>query len=219
VLRISKQRKLTNQIWVSADGRVMADGDELGTLFEDGSVVKTNKRRPWSLFDRVSFQIRSHPKDRHPYTLVDGTLRERLAAHREQVERFEKDSPVVVVESMTEHFATRLRDADLRISRQRPEEIITVWVTVSAAMAFTVACIVAWASRIPRPHRLTPAQLVPALVFALLGFAIALIPVGLVMATWVAPWLVRLRPGAPIRPAAAWIALAKKIPEGTVEDT
>jgi len=216
VLRVNTHRKLTNQIWVSDDARVMADGDELATFFEDGSIVKTNRRPPWAFFERAVWQVRSHPRDRHPYTLVDGTLKERLGAHLEQVARFERDSPVVIAESMTQHFAARLRDAELRISRQRPEELIVVWTTGLLAMAFGLACSMYW--RFHHPGRaLSLAAATMALL--MLGFLIAAIPIGKATAIWIAPFLVRLRPGPPPRPASAWIELAREVPPGTVKGT
>lgn len=216
VHRLDTRRKLTNQVWVSDDGRVMADGEELATLFEDGAIVKTNRRPSWWFFNRACWQVRSHRRDRHPYALVDGPLPARLAAHHELVARFEKESPVVVAESMTQHFAARLRDAELRISRQRPEERIVVWVTALASLFVAVACLFAW--RVQHPDR-TPRVAVGGLIFFFLGFLIAAIPIGKAMATWIAPSLVRLRPGAPPRPAATWLELAREIPAGTVEDT
>ena len=216
VHRVDTKRKLTNQVWVSADGRAMADGDELATLFEDGTIVKTNRRPAWWFFNPVCFRVRSHSRDRHPYALVDGPLSARLEAHRAQVARFEKESAVVVIDSMTQHFAARLRDAELRISRQRPEELIVVWVTALLSLVFGLSCLVAW--RLEHPER-APRADAGAVVFFFLGFLIAMIPIGKAMFTWVAPWLVRLRPGPPPRPAAALIELAREVPEGTLEDT
>lgn len=217
VLRARSSRKITSQIWVSEDGHVMVDGGaELATLFEDGSIVKTNRRPAWSFFDRVAWQIRSHPSDRHPHVLVDGSFSDRLAVHREQIARFQKESPVVVADSMTHHFAARMRDAELRISRQRPEEIIVVFVTGILSMAFALTCMMAW--RIGHPGRHVW-MAVAAMVLLILGFLIAAIPIGKAMSTWVAPWLVRLRPGPPPRPAATWIELARKVPRGTIDET
>jgi hypothetical protein len=221
VHRVNTKRKVTSQIWVSADGRVMVDGGlELATLFEDGSIVKTNRRPEWSFFDPVCWKIRSHPKDRHPYALVEGDLAARLAVHLEQVARFEKESPVVVAESMTHHFAARLRDAELRIARSRPEELIVVLVSVTSGMAAMVTSLFAWQLSLTHPSRhLSLGTLVLWLMLGTLAFFIVALPAAKVMFTWVAPWLVRLRPGPPPRPAATLIELARDIPASTVEDT
>ena len=220
VLRSNARRKLTNQIWVSADGRVSADGGELATLFEDGTIVKTNHLPPSAFIEPAYWKVRSHGKDRHPYTFVDGPLSETLAAHLEQVARFDKESPVVVFSSMTQHFAVRLRDAELRIARQRPEEWIVVLTTVTLGMASMCTAIVAWGMRLPgpRPHN-HPKEIIPGVTLGALAFIIVAMAVFKVTSTWIAPLLVRLRPGPPPRPAATWIERAREVPAGTLEGT
>jgi hypothetical protein len=117
---------------------------------------------------------------------------------------------------MTQHFAARLRDAELRISRQRPEEILVVWVTGLVATAFAVTCSITWRVQHPgRNFRIATATT----ALLVLGFFIAAIPTGKAMAIWIAPWLVRLRPGPPPRRAATLLELARKIPTATIDGT
>ena len=214
-LRANQNRRLTTQVWVSDDGRVLADGAELATFFEDGTIVKTNIRPQSPFFNATRWRIRSHPKDRHPYALVEGPLSARLAAHDEQIARFEKDSPVVVAGSMTEHFAMRMRDAELRIARQRPEEVITVWTSVTLGMTASVVIMLTLLMRLPK-HTSFP-QTAGVIACSTLAFLIVALAIGKVLFTWIAPWLVRLRPGPPRRPAAAWIEIARDVPAGTLE--
>jgi hypothetical protein len=217
VLRSNARYKVTSQVWVSADRRVTADGGELATLFEDGTIVKTNTPPEGAFFDAMYWKVHAHPSDRRPYTFTAGPLSDKLAAHLERVVQFEKESPVVPFESMTQYFAVRLRDAELRIVRQRREEWMVVPVTGVLAMGCAVAALLTWKLRLP--HRPQPRDLIPALVLLVLAFLIAAVPVAKVMSTWIAPRLARLRPGPPRRPAADWIECAREIRAGSLEDT
>jgi len=220
-LRAHKQTRLTTQVWVTEDGRVVTNGPlELATLFEDGTIVKTSMRPPRAIFTRERWVLRMHPNDRHPHAFVEGSLEKRLAAHLETVARFEKESRVVPIASMSEYFAVRLRDAELRIARHNPQHVISLWTTsiVSLAVGFLP---VIWRARKlgPHKHAFVPhllATLQLTTLFFLALFIVAL-PLRALMVTWISPWIVRLRPGPPPRPAADWIELAREIPSGTLK--
>jgi hypothetical protein len=213
-----------NQVWVSDDGRVMTkDWAELATLFEDGTIVKTMRRPSWGFFLTIltmQWRLRMHRADRHSHAFVAGPLTSVLAAHRARVAAFEKESPVVLARSMTEHFAVRLRDAELREARRRPLDLVALVLTSVTSMALAFLPVL-WLLRATGWHarRLGPKLLVTFELTALImvGIFIAALPLRYVTTTWIGPWLVRLRPGPPPRPAAALIELARDVPSGTLK--
>lgn len=221
VVRGTTQTFVT-EVWVSDDGRVMTNGwPELVTLFEDGTIVRTMRHLSWWFTLKMRWRLQMHRADRHPQAFVAGPLSAVLEAHRARVATFEKETPVVVVRSMTEHFAVRLREAELRDARHRPRDRVALVLTSFFSLALAILPVlwllqsVGWHARNLGP-RLRIAFELSALIT--LGIFISALPLRYVMTTWVAPWLVRLRPGPPPRPASAWIELARDVPSGTLKD-
>jgi hypothetical protein len=219
VLRANKHT-LVAQIWVADGGRVMTNGvNELVTLFEDGTIVKTSRRLSLSFQMTVWWRLRMHRADRHPHAWISGRLAALLAAHRERVALFEKETPVVVARSMTEHFAVRLRDAELREARQWPTHLLALWMTgiLSCALAWLPVIWLrmhGWRARAHGPKLLVVAELT-ALLFV--GMFIAALPLRYLTVNVVAPWIMTLRPGPPPRPAAAWMELARAVPSAKLD--
>jgi hypothetical protein len=203
--------QLIDQVWVGDGGRVMVtarDGAELATLFEDGSVVKTAMRMPMraTLANAVP---KYHRDARHEHELVSGTIEIVLARHRERVAPFEKESPVVLVTSMREYFAARLRAAELRDWRMRPQFVIALWIALACSWAGVVGVFVSMIAK--RHHH---ASVLPVALTAFLAGVIAYLPGHLLANLWLAPLIMRFRRGPAPRPAAELLEMADLVEKG-----
>jgi len=205
-----------SEVWVGDDGRMLASvgprgGSELGTLFEDGTIVKTAERPP--LLDWLTIGMEVAPRQRgsgHYFRTVPGDFGERMASHRALVARFERGSPVVREGSMKVHFAMRLRVAELRDARIRAQQMLTLWVGVLLGAAFAVGAILV-------RHRLYGRLSFGATeLVGLSASLVASVPAYYAAKWWLAPALVRLRRPPPPRPAAELLAMAERVQPGSV---
>lgn len=195
--------ELVTPVWRSADARTQVELEartgraDLTTLFADGTVVKTLQRPPWPQWIHVAPGVRHHPRDRHVCAAFPGTLGGVMARHRARVAELEAAGGVVVpATEMRVHFALRRRAAALRDARMDAQLTLAIVFAAALAVAASVLTLRALGDR-------------PALAVALLATLAALlvgIPAHYASKWFVAPVIVRLRPGPPPRAADAMLA-------------
>jgi MtfA peptidase len=156
--------QLFSRVLRSADGAVLCSITptprgprlELATLFEDGSVTKTAP--PFGFWEglRISATLPHHPDDGYELRTAAGTTEQLLYRHRERIRELEsvRHLPVVGAESMTTHFALRLRGSELRDARRPAETRIARRAAVLAAVLLGAAIWAPFLARLPRapPH-------------------------------------------------------------------
>ncbi len=210
-----------HEVRVSPDNRSQAvlgsrnPSLELVTLFEDGAVLRTMLRPSKAVWRVMAPGMRAHPADLHEIEAVDGELLAVVRRHEERVDDREREAGVrpVAMDSMRAHLAVRLRSSELLNARFPAQFAISGAVAVAAGL-FTAAVLMAFSMMklAPRAFPLTIA------VWTGLGTAIVVLPVFRVTLLWVAPYIVRLRPGPSPRLASELMAEAGEVPRRPLPD-
>jgi hypothetical protein len=209
VLR-ARSVEIFNAVWKDEDGRVFASlgaaGEvELGTLFEDGTLVKTLQGTLGHWFDEGAGVLQHWPGTQHFYELAEGPVAAVVERHRERVKSIEKTAPVVSG-AMKVHFAMRLRVAELRDARIREQMILTLWLTFLLSTAFTVGAEIVWL----RTHARHSPGVVALICVA--AFLVARLPANRAARWWISPWLVlHFRRPPPLRTAKSLLEMAETI--------
>ena len=206
--------RMLSEIWVEDGGRTMISlgpggSVEMGTLFEDGTLVKTGERPPLVTWLTEAVGVGARMRGcRHDYETAPGGFADVLARHRARIEPFERESPVVCADTMKAHFAMRLRVSELRDARMRPQLVIAFWLRRALAIGFGLGVMLVRRAMYGRSSVLV------AEIAGLSGWLVAVIPASRVSKWWLAPLLVRLGRAPAPRPAAELLAMAERVPSG-----
>ncbi len=206
--------EIFNAVWKDEDGRIFAAlgaaGDvELGTLFEDGTLVKTLQGTIGHWFGAGAGVLQHWRGTRHFYELVGGPFAVVLERHRERINA----EPVpVVTGALNVHLAMRLRVAELRDARIRKQMILTFWLTAFLSTVFMCGAAVVCLRTHPR-HLALAMELV-----CLTAFVVALLPSNRAASWWISPWLVlHFHRPPPLRTAKSLLEQAEAIPSSPME--
>jgi hypothetical protein len=211
VFRMNRM-ELVHEVWTSDDGVTLAEVTassgrvSLLTLFEDGTIVKTSVRPP--LFD----WIYSAPGTRWPraaqltHAYVTGPLDDVLARHRDRVAETKK-TPIPATMMQT-YFAMRIRQGELLVATIYPQLMVAIVLSTVLSLAITLPFLRVYVHR----HGKSPG----AVLLAMIGATIVLLPTQHVAKWFIAPYIVRLRSGPPPRDAETLCAVASEVPSGRV---
>jgi hypothetical protein len=213
VLRRDGQ-KLVNEVWVHLDGETTAGVSghhvELGTLFEDGSVIKTATRPSLRHWIVTHAGLVHHPKNRYDFASTAARLPRLLETHRDRVRR--ASATPVRGDPMIVHHAIRKRATELRAARMPTQHNI---VPIVAAALSVIAGLVAMKARGSHAgvHG-QPGFFLLNVGLGVLGTLIAFLPLVYAVHWWIAPWLVSLVFfGPPPSPASSMLEAAKHLPK------
>ncbi len=213
VLRLNGHELVTD-VWRTADARVLVELEartgraEFATWFADGTIVRTLQRPSWWQWIHMAPGTRNHPRDRLTSAAYLGTIGGVAARHRMRVAEVEREGATVVeATELRVHFAMRQRAAELRDARIRGQ------FALATAMAVALGLVGAWVTVKTLKGDGPPPP--GAALLALLAAHLVAMPAHYVAKWFVAPWMVRLRPGPPARTAAEMLAGAE-VPRGRV---
>ncbi len=204
--------ELVTEVWRTADARALVELEahtgraEFATWFADGTIVRTVQRPPWWQWIHAAPGTRNHPRDRLTTAACVGTIAGVAARHRARVAELERDGATVVdATDLRAHFAMRRRAAELRDARTGMQ--LALATAIAVAMGLVAASVTVETVRGAGP--LPPG----AALLALLAAHLMAIPAHYAAKWFVAPWMVRLRPGPPARAATEMLA-GTEVPRG-----
>jgi hypothetical protein len=217
----SRGQHLVHEVWVSPDRlsqAVMTGSEqlELVTLFEDGTVIKTILRPDLATWLFMAPGMRAHSADRHSTRSVAGEPADVFRRHVERIEQHEQQHGVrpVPVESMCVHFATRIRARDLLNARFAWHFTIAHVMggvgAFVAVIAVNVRGMLSHGPDFPTSWRAIVLAAPLAMIATLLSYGMGL--------WFIAPTLVRLRPGPPPLPAAELMDRAQQVERRPLPD-
>lgn len=207
---------MVHEVQVSSDARTQAvlnayaPQAELVTLFEDGSIVKTQQRPPLSTWLLMSPGMGGHRDDLVFHEAVPGDVGALVRRHDERIDSRERNHGIrpVAMDSMCAHFAVRFRTLEL-LSARLPTQF-----TLSACLAIASQVVAAlWIFRIALRRFGPETSRVWVALLAGLGGIITMLGVFQLTLYWIAPYLLRLRRGPSPATANVLLERAAAVPE------